>query len=256
MKVFNVFNGSPTSDWATQSPSWEKLGQDIGVDPGFYPLTVKALYVTGIILAACQSIDTLLNSKNLISTTFFPAYAIYASIIDLLGRCIRGNDTTRDSTKDIRAGFQWLAQPDMSSYANVRERHLLVTTTTSWGSTNREYPIRELVAMRHFATHGQAGSIDLPDFDYSILGEMLPILAKGVEEYLKALESSPEPCVQLAKARVVPYRNRPIFETLWQCHGRDQSFPVAVGNALRKCDWSYKPERLELTTFLTSPSLP
>ncbi len=241
MTVYNVFNGSPSTEWASQSPRWEKLRNDIGAVSDFYPLTVKALYVTGIIFAACRSIDILLNSTALVSTTYFSAYAIYASVVDLLGRCIRGNDTVYGSTRDITAGFQWLAQPELSSYATVPEDRLLVTTKTSWGTTNGEYTIRELIAMRHFAAHGQASSRDLRDFDYNILGEMPPILAKGVEEYLKALESNAEPCIQLAKACVAPYRSRPIFDILWQYHGRGQPFPVSVGNGLREFDWIYKP---------------
>jgi len=113
MTVFNVFNEPQISDWISQAPRWDKLRSSIGAVSDFHPLTVKALYVTGIIFAACESIDALLNSQALISTTYFPAYAVYASIIDLLGRCIRGNDTTTGSTKDVIAGFQWLTRPEL-----------------------------------------------------------------------------------------------------------------------------------------------
>jgi hypothetical protein len=241
MTVFNVFDSSPISDWVTQAPRWEKLRNDIGAVSDFYPLTVKALYVTGIIFAACKSIDILLNSTAPVSTTYFPAYAIYASTIDLLGRCIRGNNKTVDSTEDIRTGFKWLAQPELSSYATVPEDRLLITTKTNWGTINREYTIHELIAMRNFAAHGQASSRDLPDIDYNILGEMPPLLAKGVEAYLEALESNIEPCVRLAKALVEPYNSRSAFDIIWQCHGRDMSFPISVGDTLRKYNWAYKP---------------
>lgn len=247
MATFNVFDRSPIDDWdsqSTQSTKWEKLGQDVGADPVFCPLTIKALYVTGIILAACESIEILLKNAGLISTTYFPAYAIFTSTIDLLGRCICGNDKPIGSTRDIKIGFQWLAQPSINSYMKVSDNQVLVTTYTSWGTRNREYKIKELVAMRHFAAHGQSSADDLPDFDYNIFGAMPPLLARGVEEYLRALESRAEPCAQLAKARIEPYRSRPIFDTLWRYHRHDQSFPTIVGDVLRKYDWSYKPPAL------------
>jgi hypothetical protein len=241
MTTFNVYDSSPTGDWDSQSQKWEDLGKSVSISPDFHPLTIKALYVTGIVLASCESIDILLNSKRF-PTTYFPAYAVFASIIDLLGRCIRGNDKLVGSVEDIRTGFRWLAQPEISSFCSVpadqADGQVLVTTYTPWGSKNRDYTIKELIAMRHFAAHGQADSEGLPAFDYNILGEIPPILGNGMEEYLKVLESHREPCVQLAKARVVLYRERPIFDVLWQYHGRDQSFPAVVANAIRKNHWA------------------
>jgi hypothetical protein len=237
MTIFNVFDSSPPGDWDSQSQKWEHLGKSVGASPDFHPLTIKALYVTGIVLAACESIDVLLNSKRF-STTYFPAYAVFASIVDLLGRCIRGNDKLEDSTQDIRTGFKWLARPEISSFSSVSDDQVLVITYAPWGSKNRDYRIKELVAMRHFAAHGQASKEGLPAFDYNILREIPRILGNGMEEYLKALESHRELCIQLAKARVVPYRERPIFDALWQYHGRDQSFPAVVANAIRKNHWA------------------
>jgi hypothetical protein len=236
--TFNVFDRSPNNNWVHQSRKWEQLGKNVGTFPETYPLTIKALYVTGIILTACESIDILLNSKRPISTTFYPAYAIFASVIDLLGRCIRGNKKKRGSTEDIKTGFKWLARPKIESYRDFSTDQELVVTYTPWGSKNHGYTISELTSMRHFASHGQASSENLPAFDYSILGKIPPILGRGIEEYLRAIESYAEPCAQLANARVIPYRDRPIFDVLWQHYGRDRSFPNAIGNALRKYGWN------------------
>src|SRR5215212_1054238 len=100
--------------------------------------------------------------------------------------------------------------------------------------------------MRHFAAHGRAGSPDNPPyFNYDILGEMPPILAKGMQAYLSALEVSDELCACLAKARVEPYRTRPIFEVLWSCHQGPTAFPVSVSEAISQFDWTYKDRVLE-----------
>lgn len=244
MDLFNVAGNAPSDDipgWQLQAEQWRKLGIEIGAAPGFSALTIKALYVTGLVMAACKSVDILLRDAGRVAVTYFPAYSVFASAIDLLGRCLRGNRETTGAGDDIAAGFRWLAQPDVNSYELVPMEQILVATITAG------YTIRALVAMRHFAAHGQATSKGkLPEFDYTILGEMPPLLARGMEEYLHGLESNNSLCNQLAMANVVPYRSRPVFDLLWQCHGKTRPFSTSVGEAIRSFDWTYKAARFTL----------
>ncbi len=236
--IYNVGLKNPTivlDRWANEAPRWTSLAQEVGVVREFKPLTVKVLYITGLILASCRSISILLDKNNLVSTTFYPAYGIFASSIDLLGRCIRGDDNIRSVTDDIRAGFRWLAQPSISSYETVSLEETIVKTKIF------SYSINDLIALRHFAAHGQATTAtEIKDFDYLLLAEMPPLLATGVQSYLTELMSSEMLASNLARASVAPYRNRPIFDALWGFNADAVSFPKAVAEAIRKSDWSYK----------------
>jgi hypothetical protein len=243
--AINIFNVCTLTDETIggldRNKEWMKLRDGSGVVAEFYPLTVKALYIVGIILGSCRSIDILLQEGRLISETYFPAYAIYASIINLFGRCITGNDQIEGgSNEDIRAGFKWLAKSNLESYNSIPSDCPLVTTKTPWGTLQGTYTIAGLLAMRHFAAHGQADSKNLPVPDYNILGEMPGLLANGIESYLTALESNEELCNRLAKAHVKPYLQSGIFSFLFTYPGLRESFATSVGNAIRKLDWTYK----------------
>lgn len=150
--IFNVISDKPPNgdDWLEQGRFWKELGAGAGAVAELRPLTIKLLYVTGIILAACRSVDILLSSRELVSTVYYPAYSLFASAIDLLGRCVRGNAQEEGSTEDVRAGFRWLAQPDFRTYSTVGLEYHLVTTRAPWGDPLHEYSISELVLPRTY----------------------------------------------------------------------------------------------------------
>ena len=62
----------------------------------------------GVIHTLCESVGILLNSPNVKGVSYIPALGIFASGIEILGRCLRGNSSTEGSTTDLRAGYQWL----------------------------------------------------------------------------------------------------------------------------------------------------
>ena len=81
----------PVPDWSTQAAAWSTLNQEIGGNPDFYPLTVKAAYVVGVIHDICTSVTCLLQvRRELLPATYIPAYGVCASGIEILGRCILG----------------------------------------------------------------------------------------------------------------------------------------------------------------------
>jgi hypothetical protein len=218
--------------WLAEAPHWFSLGRQVGANEAFTPLTMKALYVVGLILACCDSVSILLGPEHLISATFYPAYGVFASAIELLGRCIRGN-TTIHGNQDLAAGFQWLAAPGIIP-AQVSDTDAVLKTL------NSTYSVKDLVALRHFSAHGQATKPDeIKQLDYLVLEEVPPMLGKAVGRYLEELRTEEMLVSSLAKARVTPYRNRPIFDALW-------SFKAELSYFLRPLprrfgqDWTYK----------------
>lgn len=121
----NVKLKTPTvaiPNWNQAASYWMSLNAAVNGNPDFYPLTVKAIYVIGIIYDLCESVSHLLAHPNTKATTYIPAYGVFASGIELLGRCVNGNSTTRGSVADLKTGFKWLVG---SSYSTVEDAHKL-----------------------------------------------------------------------------------------------------------------------------------
>lgn len=213
----NIFIASPSipvMNWQADADQWVDLNSQVGGNPDFYPLTIKAAYVIGVIYDLCMSVTYLLRTDDARQTTYIPAYGIFASSIDILGRCIRGNSSpTRGSIGDIKAGFKWLAS---TSYATILDTHILVSTTS------HPYQIDELVYFRHFAAHGQATSpLKFTQVDYELLARMPPILANGLERYWKHLLVDENACNNLAQANVLALRSHPVLKS-WILFEKDQ----------------------------------
>ena len=204
-----------------------------------FTVTLKARYVTGIILASCMSVNYLMSEEYLFEITFYPADIVFASAVELLGRCINGNESDRKITKDLNTGFQWLADPGIDKYQSVQEDHILVKTSL-------EYSIKTLIAIRHFSAHGQAvKKHEIDDRDYLILEKLPPLIGNGMQAYLTELTSNETLGICLARAEIEPYRSRPIVESRGNQIDvfRDdmELYPASIGNFLRnKLDWSCK----------------
>jgi hypothetical protein len=237
----NVFLSSPTvpiEAWNEQDRRWARLNVDVGGDDGFYPLTVKAFFVFGVQLANFWSVSSLLKEGNLPDITYLPAFALFASGVELLGRCLRGNIGTSGSTADLIAGLKWLASPDFDRYESVLDAYELVSTS------NASYSISQLVALRRYAAHGQGAVIQgAPPLDFLILQEMPLIISPAMEAYWDQLQRLPAPCNALAKANVAPIRSRPIFDTLWTFSRRERGRDLAIGEIFGRLDWTYKVAR-------------
>jgi hypothetical protein len=213
----NVKIGSPSvpiPNWQTEADQWIRLNRQVGGNEGFFPLTVKAVYVIGIIHDLCTSVTHLLRVHDTRQTTYVPAYGIFASSVDILGRCIRGNRSpTKGSTDDIKAGFKWLAS---NSYATILDTHVLVSTAS------HRYQIDELVCFRHFAAHGQATSrLQFTQVDYQLLSKMPPVLANGLQRYWMHLQADEKACNNLAQANVLALRSHPVLKS-WILFEKDQ----------------------------------
>ena len=186
-------------------------------------------------LEACRSVNILLKDPFDIPSTFYPAYKIFSSVIDLLGRCIWGNAKSIGNTENILAGFQWLAAPAIILYSKIPQKHILIETSLA------RYSLSDLIMLRHFTTRGQATTTqEIPDFDYSILEPISKILAPAMESYWSSLINSELLCNSLAQANIKPYRNRPIFDCLLSFRADACGRYPSIRDAFAKYDWTFK----------------
>jgi hypothetical protein len=234
----NVKLQNPTvsvPNWSQEAAKWMSLNAAVGGNPAFYPLTVKAAYIIGVIHSLCESILHLLRVRNALNVTYIPAYGLFASGVELLGRCVNGNATTSGSVKDLKTGFKWLVD---SSYVNVPDNQVVVKTSVD------SYTIEMLVALRHFAAHGQAtssvtavGTDQSGNVDHEILGNMPPLLGDGLGRYWGQLQTDEDLCNRLAQANVIALRNWPVFRS-WTLFERDASGRyLAVVEVFNRFDW-------------------
>lgn len=242
----NVKLQKPTIEmkgWDEDAQRWLTINSDVNGHPDFYPLTIKAAYVIGVIHTICESVSILLKDPQAKLITYLPAYGVFASGIELLGRCINGDSSTNGSTKDLESGFKWLGASYFESYKNsyktVPEGIVLIQTSKYM------YTISNLVALRHFAAHGQATSKKIAKtnyytfgyIDYEILAQFPPLLANGLESYWHELQSSDTLCNNLAKANVIALRKLPVFLSLSlfeKNSGGDHQF---ISETFKKFDW-------------------
>ena len=228
-------NTETATRWVLEEPSWKEVARGVVLEDDFHPLTIKALYVTGLIYQSCLAVNLLLNPEQLTSTTFYPSYAVFSAAVELLGRCVRGNPTDRENAKDLTAGFQWLASPSLREYSAVPESHVLAKTI------NFPWTIGDLVSLRHFSAHGQAvNRTTTRDFDYLVLEPLPKSLGAGMRAYLRQLMSVEAVATNLANASISPLRSRPIFDALWGFMSDRDDFPENVERAILRMDWSYK----------------
>jgi hypothetical protein len=217
----NVLLEKPTralEGWEEKARIWIALNKEVGGNPAFYPLTIKAAYMAGVIHTIFQSVSILLREKDAKLVSYLPAYGVFASGIELLGRCVRGNSSTRGSSKDLESGFKWLASAFFENYhadyKGVPEGVVLIQTSKYM------YSISNLVALRHFAAHGQAASQEVSMgayrfgyIDYEILAHMPHLVASGMEKYWSDLQSDEDLCNNLAEAKIIALRKWPVFQS-------------------------------------------
>lgn len=190
----------PVADW--DDAMWLQLNTDVGGNPGFFPLTVKAAYVIGIIHGLAESVSCLLYNLPG-SVSLLPAFGVFGASIDLLGRCLNGSDAAMTSSRDLKTGFNWLREQKLDD----SDSSVVVHTS------QRAYTVADLVQLRHFAAHGQANARQRPAFDEGLLEPMPSLLATGLEVYWNELQQSETACNDLARANILALRSSPVLQS-------------------------------------------
>lgn len=204
----------PVPDWQEQDQEWRELNKAVNGNPDFYPLTIKFGYVLGVIHDICDSVACLLADNQFArQTSYIPAYGLFASGLELLGRCVDGQSNHERGT--LKAGLKWLADPRFPHYQQVPLDRELIRTSQA------VYTIEQLVHMRHFAAHGQGASA-FQTIDFQIIGQLRPLLRDGFEHYWARLTTDDDPCNRLALANVVRLRGWPVLKTWVMLQGNEQ----------------------------------
>jgi hypothetical protein len=204
---------------------WRSLQASVA-NSQFTVLEIKAFYVIGLMLEVCASVDCLLKaslSKNehplayQVFTSggrYLPAFGVFASGVELLGRCLTGNETAQVN-ENLKVGFHYLAKPTLTPLLTS------IPMGTDVVITSRSYSIQDLIDLRNYAAHGQStvGEKDasgrlvpksnLPGIERDLFGRLPEKMGDAIQVYWHdALLHDVEHCRRLAKARIDPYTNR------------------------------------------------
>lgn len=220
-EIVNVSCPDPpgATNWRFDAPEWKDFNYDVGGHPDFTPLTVKGAYVLGVIYSVCECVSALFCTPTFVQHNgYMPAYGIFASAIDLLGRCTSGEE--KPYKPCLIPGFNWLAADSFPAYEdNAGNEGTPIIKTTK-----KEYTADDLKTLRHFILHGQATAVcpsKLADMvDYQILPELATRFPDRLQRWWECLHDSncgvaTVMCQRLAKAAIIPYRNWPILR-FWQ----------------------------------------
>lgn len=231
----NVKLENPTihvPDWSQQAQKWRDLNTRVSGNPDFYPLTIKFGYVLGVIHDICESVACLLRERQFaMQTSYIPAYGLFASGVELLGRCVKGESDPQKST--LKAGLRWLADPRFPHYEQVSENKTLISTSHS------NYTIEELAHLRNFAAHGQAASA-FQTIDYQIISQLRPLLRDALEHYWAQLAKDNDPCNRLALANIVQLRGWPVLKTWLLLQGNEESDYQSITDLFDRFEQSFQ----------------
>jgi hypothetical protein len=197
---------------------WRNI-QNLVANTEFTPLEIKAFYVLGLIFEICESVDCLLKAPapsrhdhpvaDQVSTSggrLLPAFGIFASGIELMGRCLTGSETV-DLNENLRVGFHYLAKPSkLPLLKNIPVDRVVFITS-------RPYSVQDLIDLRNYAAHGQStvGEKDpsgkrlvpkgnLPGIERELFTQLPDKTAQAVAEYWTWLLNDADHCTRLAKA--------------------------------------------------------
>lgn len=168
---------------------------------GITPYTAKALYTFGIMRHSIEASGKALSSSH---RFYLCAYLQTATAVELLGRCLRGDQNIVNGSGDrFRCGIQYIAcLPDSDQKTPI---------------SFRTYSIGDCENLRNFIAHGSGVSKDHVIFDDELIKHFLNMLANSMEKYVKILRStgdvSRDACEKFAKAAIIPLfcGKKPLF---------------------------------------------
>jgi hypothetical protein len=234
---------------------WKHLQNGVA-NKEFEPVEIKAFYVLGLVLEMFESVDCLLkagspsgNVHTVANEVFIsggrclPAFGVFASGVELLGRCLSGNQTPVVN-ENLRAGFYYLAKPTHVAPPQVSKAAMNTVVVR----TSRRYTVRNLIDLRNYATHGQStvgqrkGRLTvpkraLPGIEKELFSKLPETMGNAIETYWNGLVNNGQLCERLGRARIDPYDNRlgPLQHVITYF---DQIPYQSAGSLFSRFDWS------------------
>ena len=188
------------------SDMWLKLNLEAKGNRDFTPIEIKAFYVIGLISDICLGVDWLLKAPDAWPNKYLPAFALFASGVDLFGRCLTGNSDPRLGD-NLRVGFHYLARPNPQPPATAISPTDLATIVVTINIC--PYTVQELVDLRNYSAHGQATvKGQLPGLHCELLDTFPKLMGDAMEVYWKGLQTNKEYCNRMASAKLEPYSDR------------------------------------------------
>ncbi len=178
---------------------WRHL--NVGNAVQWPPISLKALYVLGIIHDFCHAANHLLVSDLAWPTFYLPAYNLVASGIEILGRVVGGEVRDQGTVGiNFRKGFGYLRE---TTPLPGEPPEIVIATN------HNKYNVSALIELRNFATHGQA-TFDPKNMkiDIELLDNFPTLIAAALERYWNELQRDVGLCELLAQANVVPLHIR------------------------------------------------
>jgi hypothetical protein len=252
--------------WKIEEVKWIELNKQINGNPAFSALTIKAAYVIGIIHQLCESITLLLKnpaikihawlmyeiSEDVWSTTYLPAYLLFASSIEIMGRCIRGElKEGRRSADSLKTGFKWLKCPYFKNTSLFSHNETIDDINPIITTKKAGYTLSDLVNLRNYSAHGQSGIIITEKYltrDLELLAVLPILLADALETYWNLLQHDKEACHHLAYANISPFGGQPILKS-WIIFESDQiGQHHSITEIFMDFDWKVEPEIITRTS--------
>lgn len=210
---------------------WKRLQEIVQANVIFEPVEIKTFYIIGLMDDICKSVQCLLECKDSWPEKYLPAFSLFASSVDLLGRCLTGNKTV-NLNQNLKVGFWYLFHPEETPVPkSLNSSNASDDLLESQGVT---YSVNQLVALRHFCAHGQATTDALPAFDNKLLSYFPDLMGDAMETYWYALQEDPEYSIRMGAARIDPYKSRyePLSKTL-----KYFSSGLAIGELFSNLNW-------------------
>jgi hypothetical protein len=211
---------------------WKNLGELAGISNKFTALEIKAFYIVGLLYEIFQCVELLLQSEDAWETKYLPAFSLFASGIDLFGRCLAGNSTF-DLNSNLAIGFYYLVNHSAvippKGISTPDQRKIVVVETNA-----AKYSISHLISIQNFSAHGQATNQNIPVLHVELLDSFPQKIGDSIETYWRGLQKEKELCERLGNARIDPYNNR--IKPLTQIISRF-SEGLAVSDLFYKLYW-------------------
>jgi len=162
------------------SSSWNHLGQIANVNRGFSALEIKGAYIVGLIDDISRGVEHLLQADGAWPELYLPAFGLFASSVDLLGRCLTGNETLQ-TNENLRVGFWYLFHcSPQAPLKSVSGNAILQQILSSQGIS---YSIEDLVFLRNYCAHGQAARGQIPGIDNKLLENFPQLIGTAMETF-------------------------------------------------------------------------